>query len=75
MAIQPVNVFAQRTVNPDKPDDAEEINIVPAWIDDTTEQLGQCVFLDLPDLENDEGGENSGTQSDGDRLDFDHALA
>lgn len=68
MAMQPVNVFAQRTVNSSKPDDADEINIVPAWIDDTTEQLGQCVFLDLPDLENDEGGENSGTQSDGDRL-------
>lgn len=68
MAMQPVNIFAQRTADLSKPDDAEEINIVPVWVDDTTEQLGQVVFLDLPDLENDEGGENSGTQTEGDRL-------
>lgn len=68
MAIQPVNIFAQRTADQSKLDDADEINIVPVWIDDTTEQLGQVVFLDLPDLENDEGGENSGTQTEGDRL-------
>lgn len=65
LTMQPVNVFGQRTVDHEKPDDAEEINIVPAWIDDTTEMLGQCVFLDLPDLENDDNGENSGTQDPG----------
>lgn len=68
LTMQPLNIFGPRIVDTTKSDDAEEINIVPVWIDDTTELKGQCVFLDLPDLENDDGGENSGTQSPGQLL-------
>ena len=67
--LEPVNQFGKRVA--DKDADDIELYIVPAWIDDTDETLGQCLFLECGELdsamawsEDGDGGNISGrTQS------------
>lgn len=67
--LEPVNQFGRRVV--DRNADDVEINIVPAWIDDTDEELGQCLFLDCGQMdsasvyttETDENGNTTGSSS------------
>jgi hypothetical protein len=62
----PVNQFGRRTVDKDAED--VEINIVPAWIDYTEEDLGPCLFLECGEMgsaeswleETDEDGNTTG---------------
>ena len=64
-----VNEFGKRLV--DKEAEDVEINIVPAWIDDTEESLGQCLFLECGEMgsavtwteETDEQGNTTGGSS------------
>lgn len=42
--LEPINQFGSPEVNPES--DTLEIKIVPAWIDDTDEEHGPCLFLD-----------------------------
>ncbi len=43
--LQPVNLFGGRIVNDDEDADSEEIEFVPAWVDDTEEKYGRVLFL------------------------------
>ena len=64
--LMPVNQFGRRTVGKDADD--VEINIVPAWIDYTDDDLGPCLFLECGEMgsaeswleETDENGNTSG---------------
>ncbi len=47
--LEPVNQFGKRMV--DKEADDVEINIVPAWIDDTDETMGRCLFLECGQMD------------------------
>ena len=47
--LEPVNQFGRRVV--DKDADDVELNIVPAWIDDTDETFGQCLFLECGQMD------------------------
>ena len=47
--LEAVNQFGRRVV--DKSADDVELNIVPAWIDDTDEELGQCLFLECGQMD------------------------
>lgn len=49
--LEPVNQFGKREVSKDADD--VEIEIVPAWLDDTEDKLGECLFLEC--------GETDGT--------------
>ena len=42
----PVNRFGDLILDREHDDDIEEINIIPAWIDETDETYGNVVFLD-----------------------------
>lgn len=42
--LEPINQFGKREVDPDADD--IEIRIVPAWIDDTDDEHGPCLFLE-----------------------------
>lgn len=65
--LEAVNQFGRRVVDKDAED--VELNIVPAWIDDTDETYGQCLFLecgqmdsaDVVSVETDEEGNTSST--------------
>lgn len=46
--LEPVNQFGKRVANKNAED--TELNIVPAWIDDTDETLGQCLFLECGEM-------------------------
>jgi uncharacterized membrane protein YgcG len=64
--LMPVNQFGKKVV--DKDAEEVELNIVPAWIDYTDENLGQCMFLECGEMgsaeswteETDENGNTSG---------------
>ena len=64
--LEPINQFGKRVV--DKEAEDIEINIVPAWIDDTDDEHGPCLFLEPGELgsdaawedETDENGNTSG---------------
>lgn len=43
--LQPVNLFGGRIVNDDEDADQQEIEFVPAWIDDTEDKYGRVLFL------------------------------
>lgn len=43
--LQPVNMFGARINDPDEDADQEEIEFVPAWIDDTEAKYGKLLFL------------------------------
>ena len=71
--LEPVNQFGRRVL--DKDADDVELNIVPAWIDDTDEDLGQCIFMECGQMdsatdyttETDENGNTTGGTSTGGR--------
>lgn len=64
--LMPVNQFGKKMV--DKDAEEVELNIVPAWIDYTDDDLGQCLFLECGEMgsaeswteETDENGNTSG---------------
>lgn len=43
--LQPVNLFGGRIVNDNEDADSQEIEFVPAWIDDTEDKYGRVLFL------------------------------
>ncbi len=43
--LQPINLFGGRIVNNSEDADEQEIEFVPAWIDDTEDKYGRCLFL------------------------------
>ncbi len=43
--LQPVNLFGGRIVNDNEDADSQDIEFVPAWIDDTEEKYGRVLFL------------------------------
>lgn len=47
--LMPVNEFGAKVV--DKKADSIEINIIPAWIDDTDDEHGPCIFMECGDLD------------------------
>jgi uncharacterized membrane protein YgcG len=69
--LMPVNQFGRKVI--DKDADDVEINIVPAWIDYTDEELGQCLFLECGQMdaatvwteETDGEGNTTGSSSGG----------
>ena len=46
--LEPINQFGSRMV--DEEADDVEINIVPAWIDDTDDDHGRCLFLECGEM-------------------------
>lgn len=44
-ALCPVNVFGKLIVDEESEDEAEELGMLPVCIDDTSDELGQCMFL------------------------------
>ena len=63
--LEPINQFGG--IEYDKDADEVELKIVPAWIDDTDEEHGQCLFLEcgemgsLAELEEEDDGNGSST--------------
>ena len=45
MELRPVNLFGGRIVSDDEDADSQEIEFVPAWIDDTEDKYGRVLFL------------------------------
>lgn len=52
--LQPVNTFGGRIVDDSEDADQTEIEFVPAWIDDTDETFGQCLFLSFSGYDEDD---------------------
>ena len=69
--LMPVNQFGRLVT--DKEAEDTELNIVPAWIDETDEELGPCLYLECGEMgsavswtsETDENGNTSGGLSGG----------
>lgn len=53
--LQPVNLFGGRIVNTEEDAPQEEIEFVPAWIDDTEDKYGRCLFLSFAGYDEDNG--------------------
>lgn len=51
--LQPVNLFGGRIVSDDEEADSQEIEFVPAWIDDTEEKYGRILFLSFSGYDED----------------------
>lgn len=45
--LQPINMFGGHIVDPGEDADEQEIEFVPAWIDETDDTYGRCLFLDF----------------------------
>lgn len=60
--LEPVNQFGKREVDPEGDD--IEIKIVPAWIDDTDDEHGPCLFLQPGEMGSNESWTNE-TDSNG----------
>ncbi len=59
--LQPINLFGSRINNPDEDASVEEIEFVPAWIDDTDEKHGRALFLSFSSMDDDStDGEDEG---------------
>ena len=64
--LEPINQFGRYEVDPDAED--VELKIVPAWIDETDDELGPCLFLECGEMgsavswtdETDENGNTTG---------------
>lgn len=57
MELRPVNLFGGRIVNDDEDADEVEIEFVPAWVDETEDKYGRCLFLSFSGYdENDSTG-------------------
>lgn len=61
--LQPVNLFGGRIVNDDEEADSQEIEFVPAWIDDTEEKYGRALFLSFSAYDEDN---NTTSENDSD---------
>lgn len=61
--LQPVNLFGGRIVNDDEDTDEQEIEFVPAWIDDTEEKYGRVLFLSFSAYDEDN---NTTSENDSD---------
>ena len=61
--LQPVNIFGGRIVNDDEEADSQEIEFVPAWIDDTEEKYGRVLFLSFSAYDEDN---NTTSENDSD---------
>lgn len=53
--LQPINLFGGHIVNDEEDADQDEIEFVPAWIDDTEEKYGRCLFLSFSGYDEDNG--------------------
>ncbi|MBR1882724.1 MAG: hypothetical protein IJ808_06885 [Muribaculaceae bacterium] len=58
----PVNQFGDLILDKDNPDDIDEINIIPAWLDETNEEYGNVIFLECGET-GDEDGTNGNNQT------------
>ncbi len=57
MELRPVNLFGGRLVSDDEDADEIEIEFVPAWVDETEDKYGRCLFLSFSGYdENDSTG-------------------
>ncbi len=45
--LQPINMFGGHIVDPGEDAEEQEIEFVPAWIDETDDTYGRCLFLDF----------------------------
>lgn len=61
--LQPVNLFGGRIVNDDEEADSQEIEFVPAWIDDTEDKYGRMLFLSFSAYDEDN---NTTSENDSD---------
>lgn len=69
--LEPINQFGKREVDKDAED--IEIKIVPAWIDDTDDEHGPCIFLEPGEMgsavsweiDTDGDGNSTGRRTDG----------
>lgn len=61
--LQPVNLFGGRIVNDDEEADSQEIEFVPAWIDDTEDKYGRVLFLSFSAYDEDN---NTTSENDSD---------
>ena len=61
--LQPVNLFGGRIVKDDEEADSQEIEFVPAWIDDTEEKYGRVLFLSFSAYDEDN---NTTSENDSD---------
>ncbi len=57
---QPVNVFGDCITDEDS-DNSIELELVPAWIDDTEESKGRCIFLQIDSYSEDESDSSTTT--------------
>ena len=55
----PVNRFGTLMLDREHEDDVEEMNIVPAWIDETDEEYGNVIFLDCGESGGDDGSNSA----------------
>ena len=53
--LQPINIFGGHIVNDEEDADQDEIEFVPAWIDDTEDKYGRCLFLSFSGYDEDNG--------------------
>ena len=61
--LQPVNLFGGRIAVDDEEADSQEIEFVPAWIDDTEEKYGRVLFLSFSAYDEDN---NTTSENDSD---------
>lgn len=54
MRLVPVNEFGGRIVNPAEDAEEVELDFVPAWIDDTDDTYGRCLFLSFSNYDEDD---------------------
>ncbi len=59
----PVNRFGTLLLDREHPDEVEEMNIVPAWIDETDDTYGNLVFLDCGETGEDDEANASQTHT------------
>ena len=55
----PVNRFGTLMLDREHEDDVEEMNIVPAWIDETDEEYGNVIFLDCGESSDDDASNSA----------------
>ena len=59
----PVNRFGTLLLDREHPDEVEEMNVVPAWIDETDDTYGNLVFLDCGETGEDDEANASQTHT------------
>ena len=75
MELRPVNIFGGRIVNEDEDADELEIEFVPAWVDETEDKYGRCLFLSFSGYdENDSTGTAWNRDPDEHKKEIDNTL-